>query len=148
MNNALAKKNGTNKKRGPLTTEEIAIAKNRWVRKEQADVKPNLENPGWRIVKDEVTNVFRCKGRIPGYEPTYIEGGEFAKKLIRHVHEEIKHLGIANTMATIRENWWIPKLRSKVKRVINTCNVCEVYSARPYGLTATADLPKFRVEGG
>ena len=148
VNNALAKKNGTNKKRGPLTTEEIAIAKNRWVRKEQADVKPNLENPGWRIVKDEVTNVFRCKGRIPGYEPTYIEGGEFAKKLIRHVHEEIKHLGIANTMATIRENWWIPKLRSKVKRVINTCNVCKVYSARPYGLTATADLPKFRVEGG
>ena len=111
-------------------------------------MKPNLENPGWRIVKDEVTNVFRCKGRIPGYEPTYIEGGEFAKKLIRHVHEEIKHLGIANTMATIRENWWIPKLRSKVKRVINTCNVCKVYSARPYGLTATADLPKFRVEGG
>lgn len=102
VSNALAKKHGINKRRGPLTTEEIHIAKNRWVRKEQADVEPNLENPGWKLIKDEITSVFRCKGRIPGYEPTYIEGGEFAEKLIRHVHEEIKHLGIANTMAEIR----------------------------------------------
>ena len=33
----------------------------------------------------------------------HIEGAEFANKLIRHVHEDIKHLGVANTLATVRE---------------------------------------------
>ena len=110
-------------------------------------MNPSLEVPGWNLVKDEDTNILKCKGRIPGYEPTYIEGGVFAEKLIRHVHEEIKHLGIANTMVAIREQSWIPKLRSKVKKVINSCNVCKIYRAKPYGTSATAGLPRFRTQG-
>ena len=49
-------------------------------------------------------------------------------------------------MAEIRKEWWIPKLRSKVKKMVNTCNVCKVFSTKPYGATATADMPQFRVE--
>ena len=44
-------------------------------------------------------------------------------------------------MAEIRKEWWIPKLRSKVKKMVNTCNVCKVFSTKPYGATATADMP-------
>ena len=72
----------------------------------------------------------------------------FANKLIWHAHNKIDHFGIANTMATLRENWWIPKLRSKVKRIINECNVCKAYRVIPYGHTATAELPTFRVKSG
>ena len=49
-------------------------------------------------------------------------------------------------MAEIRKEWWIRKLRSKVKKMVNTCNVCKVFSTKPYGATATADMPQFRVE--
>ena len=49
-------------------------------------------------------------------------------------------------MAEIRKEWWIPKLRSKVKKMVNTCNVCKVFSTKPYGAAATADMPQFRVE--
>ena len=49
-------------------------------------------------------------------------------------------------MAEIRKEWWIPKLRSKVKKMVNTCNVCKVFSTKPYGATATADMPQFRME--
>ena len=62
------------------------------------------------------------------------------------VHSEIKHLGVANTMAEIRKEWWIPKLRSKVKKMVNACNVCKVFSTKPYRATATAGMPQFRVE--
>lgn len=77
-----------------------------------------------------------------------IAGGEFANKLTRHVHEDIKHLGVANIMPTVREGYWIPHLRAPVKKVINDCKVCKVFSAQRYGPAATAPLPSFRTEGG
>ena len=42
-------------------------------------------------------------------------------------------------MAEIRKEWWIPKLRSKVKKMVNTCNVCKVFSTK-------ADMPQCRLE--
>ena len=51
-------------------------------------------------------------------------------------------------MASIRENWWVPQLRSKVKKAIKKCNVCKIYSAKPYGPPATSQLPEFRTEAG
>ena len=57
------------------------------------------------------------------------------------------HLGIANIMASVRESWWIPKLRGKVKKAINACKVCKVFSTKPYATPPTSDLPKYRTEG-
>ena len=91
-----------------MTTEELNYARDRWIKKEQAGVEPDIESPTWKLVTEENTGIFKCKGRIPGYQPTYIEGGVFADKLIRHIHEDIKHLGVASTMAAVREEWWIP----------------------------------------
>ena len=107
-------------------------------------MKRTLENPGWKLGTEESTGVLKCYGRISGYQPIYTEGGEFANKLIRHVHEDIKHLGFANTFATVREGYWIPHLRAKVKKVINDCKVYKVFSAQPYRPAATAPpLPSF-----
>ena len=129
----------------PLTVEETNNAEKHWVKKVQANVNMDLESPGWTIVKDD-KGILRCKGRITGYQPMYIDKGVFADKLIRHIHTEVIHLGIPNTMAAIREKWWIPKLRSKVKKIINECKTCKTFSTKPYGTTATAALPTFRTE--
>ena len=99
------------------------------------------------MVRDEHTGVLKCEGRIKGYRPTYLPGGPFAEKLIVHTHNQVMHLGTANTMASVRENWWIPKLRAKVKKVIKKCNVCKVFSTRPYGVPSTSALPEYRTEG-
>ena len=107
-----------------------------------------LRAPGWEVIREGDSGLLKCKGRIPGYQPIYLEGGDFTDKLIMHTHNEIRHFGIANTMAALRENWWIPRLRSKVKRIINECNVCKAYRVKPYGRTATAELPTFRIESG
>ena len=68
------------------------------------------------------------------------------QKLIRHTHEQIKHFGIASTMAAPREDWWIPRLGSLVKKEIKQCNTCKVFATKPYGATETAPLPRFRTE--
>ena len=49
----------------------------------------------------------------------YVEGGLFGEKLVAHAHEQIMRL---KTMAHVRTDGWIPKLKSKVKKVINQCN--------------------------
>lgn len=144
VNNCRAK-NAQGEEIMPLTLEEISDAEERWVKRVQSDVNVELENPGWTIVKDD-RGILRCKGRITGYQPIYLEKGVFTDKLIRHVHKEGLHLGIPNTMAAIREKYWIPKLRSKVKKVINDCAKCKTFSTKPYGTTATAALPAFRTE--
>ena len=56
------------------------------------------------------------------------------------------YLGVANTMANIQNEWWIPRLMSKVKKVINRYNTCKVFSTKPYGSTTTAAMPRFWAE--
>ena len=53
------------------------------------------------------------------------------------------HLGIASTMAEIRENWWILRLRSLVKKHIHNC---KVFATKPLVPSTTASLPNFRLE--
>ena len=77
--NSLTKRNKTKRRTGPLTTEELSYAKDQWIRKEQAGVQPDVKRPGWKLVTEENTGILKCKGRIPCYQPTYIEGGVFAE---------------------------------------------------------------------
>ena len=132
---------------GPLVTEEITAASDYWVKRVQKAEETCLKSPGWKLVKDDCTGVLRCEGRIKGYRPIYLPGGLLAEKLILHIHNQVMHLGVANTMASVRENWWIPKLRAKVKKVIKNCNICKVYSTKPYGVPSTSALPEYRTEG-
>ena len=146
VNNCLARGRHNRRRSGPLVSEEVEAATNRWVRRVQRGVNPDLQAPGWKIIQDKETQILKCKGRVTGYEPVYLEGGLFVDKLTVHTHNKIKHFGIANTMAALREHWWIPQLRSKVKKLINKCNVCKLYSTKPYGTPVTSNLPNFRTE--
>ena len=132
---------------GPLVTEEITTARNYWVKRVQKANKACLQSPGWKLVEDEHTGVLECEGRVKGYRPTYLPGGPLAEKVVAHVHNQIMHLGVANTMASVRESWCIPKLRAKVKKTIKRCNVCKVFSTRPYEAPRTSALPEYRSEG-
>ncbi len=144
VHNSRAKKIGTIK--GPLTNDEIARSRDVWIRKVQRQIPEDAESSGWRLEKDEETKILRCVGRIQYYSPIYLENGLFVEKLIRHIHEQTMHLGIASTMGAIREEWWIPRLRSLVKKTINDCHTCKVFATKPYGKTDTSPLPQFRTE--
>jgi len=147
INNCKVRRNKLKKMRGPLVTEEITTAINYWVKRVQKADDACLQSPGWKPIKDEHAGVLKCEGRIKGYRPTYLPGGPLAEKHIVHIHNQVMHLGTVNTMATVRQSWWIPKLRAKVKKVIKKCNVCKVFSAKPYGVPSTSALPEYRTEG-
>eukprot|EP00794_Sanderia_malayensis_P005871 gene5871-6564_t len=47
--NCVAKKEGKPVKKGPLTTEEITIARDSWIRKLQSEITEIKQTPGWKI---------------------------------------------------------------------------------------------------
>lgn len=116
----------------PLTNQEIMQAKDLWIRKKQRKIPEETKSSGWKLERDGTTKIVRCIGRIKGYSLIYLRNGLFVKKLIWHVHEQLFHLGVASTMGAIREEWWIPRLRSLVEKMISTCHTCKVFSAKPY----------------
>ena len=134
------------KVKGPLTTEEIRKARDLWIVRAQKEIDDSLERPGWKLEKDPKTGILRCIGRIQNYEPIYLENNTFTQKLIQYEHERINHLGLVSTMSEIRENWHILHLRALVKRYIRQCNVCKVFTTKPFDANITAPLPKFRTE--
>ena len=54
------------------------------------------------------------------------------------------HLGVASTMATLKEKWYMIHMRAQVKKQIRKCNICKVFSMKPFKGNMTAPLPKFR----
>ena len=146
INNCKAKVNKTKSIGGPLTTEEIQQSRKYWIVRAQRNIPEKLERPGWKLERESKTGILRCVGRIQEYQPIYLENGTFTQKLIQHEHEKVKHLGLVSTMAAIRENWHILHLRTLAKRHICNCNICKVFSTKPYGATLTAPLPTFRTE--
>ena len=137
---------------GPLSTTEIELAKNHWVRKVQSDAQTAIvyeqQKEKLNLKKDE-DGIQRCYGRIEGDYPIYLPDSDlFAKKLIMHEHIQTLHGGVNSTMARTRNHWWIPKLRRLVKFIIHSCPACKKYRSIPLQASSQANLPEFRTTPG
>ncbi|KRZ77808.1 PiggyBac transposable element-derived protein 4 [Trichinella papuae] len=66
--------------------------------------------------------------------------------LIRREHDRQLHAGAAQTLAALRENFWILRGRSTVKRIICMCRICRM-AARLFQ-QRMGDLPAMRVNVG
>ena len=96
---------------------------------------------GWKLVKEKETGTSSVLEESPGRTQLILKtdrslGSSFNMCM----------LGVADTMAALRDEWWIPKLRVLVKKQIRQCNVCKVFTAKPFGAPMTAALPEFRME--
>ena len=63
--------------------------------------------------------MFRCRGRIPGHNPIFLPTkATFTTKLTESAHLRMLHGGVGYTMAEIRKDYWIPRLRQLTKKII------------------------------
>ncbi len=69
----------------------------------------------------------------------------FTELVIRDTHERVKHSGIRNTLATVRERFWIIRGREAVKKSLRHCVVCRKVEGLPYRPQDMPDLPNYRV---
>ena len=99
------------------------------------------------------SQILRCRGRINNSSlclraknPILLPyNHHYVNLLIFHVHWKLKHSGIGDTLASIREQYWVLKGRQAVKRIIRKCVTCKRMDGVAYPVVRPPDLPTTRV---
>eukprot|EP00794_Sanderia_malayensis_P008645 gene8645-biopygen6924 len=121
--------------KSPLTTDEIEQQKRFLTKRVQSDVEANLQFENERAklnLQKDSDGIYRCMGRIQGVYPVYLPFEHIiSQKLVEWAHYQTLHGGVSMTMSKVRDSYWIPKLRSIVKKVIKQCHGCKRFHATP-----------------
>ena len=134
----------------PLTIDEIGRQQKFLIRRAQQDARKTqqFEGDAKTLNLQEKDGIYICKGRIQGEYPIYLPfSRKMTEKIIEHAHKETLHWGVALTMAEVREDFWIPKLRSMVKRIRKNCYGCKRFQVKPAPTPPPGSLPRERTEG-
>ncbi|XP_066947088.1 uncharacterized protein [Macrobrachium rosenbergii] len=96
--------------------------------------------------------LLRIKGRLENAElsfeskhPIIVPGTYIALLLVRFQHGLLKHAGVAVLVSTLRNNYWIIRLRQIAKRVCRECVACRRCEAKACS-QPVAPLPELRVK--
>ncbi|KAK6728322.1 hypothetical protein RB195_005764 [Necator americanus] len=138
-----------------LTAEDILTARLRLIRDHQhlylsRDYKKSVDN-SLRLFKDE-DDIWRSRGRLQhsalnthAKSPIFIAPNtRLAFLIIQDAHGRY-HQGIEHTIATVRQTYWIPKIRQQTRKLVQQCAKCRRFNAPPYPYPESTDLPPRRV---
>ncbi|XP_065051285.1 uncharacterized protein LOC135680959 [Rhopilema esculentum] len=126
-----------------LTAEEINSADTYWMKRSQAseELKSDI------ALEIDESGVWRCNGRIPGYNPIFLpKNNRLVASLIQQSHEKTLHGGVSMTLSDMRKRYWVPKLRSQVKKIVHQCNRCKRHRVKPLPSPGKSMLPEFRAQ--
>ena len=136
---------------GPLTTEETNKANAFWVKRVQTKApldKYYQEDQLQLNLKPNSEGVLECRGRIQGHYPVYLPDSQrYTEKFITQAHLATLHGGVVSTMAKVREQYWVPRLRRLTKRVVKNCLGCRRFQVQAFSSPRQGTLPKDRTEG-
>ena len=135
--------------KGPLRTGEIEKQNLFWMLHAQSQGTENMEEDRLSLnLQRNKDGLLECRGRLPSPYPIYIPGTTtFAEKLVQHAHKATLHGGVGLTMAKIREEHWIPRLRRLAKKVIRQCYGCKRFQAVALAAPPPGLMPPERTEG-
>ncbi|EYC41330.1 hypothetical protein Y032_0573g160 [Ancylostoma ceylanicum] len=105
--------------------------------------------------KKDHQGITRCYGRLGNITLTedaknsafIVPNTSLARLIIQEAHGSL-HCATAHTMCNVRQEFWIPRLREQVKRMIRKCLPCQRFNNLPYRYPPTKDLPERRVVQG
>ena len=106
---------------GQLTTEDIKAQIQLVILREQQRIENNerfkSDRDRLNLQKNE-KGILICKGRNEGDYPVYLpERSLLTDKIVEHCHLKTLHGGVSTTMTEVRQNYWVPKLRQRVKSI-------------------------------
>ena len=138
--------------RGPITTEESQRELTWWIQRAQERDRNESHHEATAAslnLQPNSEGVLVCRGRIQGKQPIYIPyRSGLARSIVQRRHLQTLHGGVSLTMAAVREDYWIPRLRSLVKAVRKDCNGCRRFQAAPMQVPAPGNLPTDRTSPG
>ena len=129
----------------------IKEAETRWIR--EAQKSTNLDMMKHLNPFLDLQGLWRCRGRIQHANIPYDtkhpillpREHPLTKLIILHSHERVYHNGLKETLTEIRSQYWIPKGRSLVQKILHHCVVCRRLEAPSFRSPQPPPLPPFRV---
>ncbi|GIY72112.1 reverse transcriptase [Caerostris extrusa] len=95
--------------------------------------------------------ILRVKGRLEQAElfhnekhPAILPKSKLTDLIIMSEHVKSFHSGVVSTLSRVRNNFWIPRGRQVVKKVISECLICKKCALKP-AKQLTGQLPRDRV---
>lgn len=86
--------------------------------------------------------LYKCHCRILENYPIYLPpSAVLSEKLVQDAHMLTLHGGVGRTMAFIRRDYWITRLRQLTKKVINGCFGCKKFQAKAFRSPPPGNLP-------
>ena len=145
------KKSRKERTSGPLTTIEIEHQLQEMIKTIQKASEESSYFKDHQLVlnlQKDNNGLYRCRGRIQGEFPIYIPNDSLlAEKIVQDAHIRTIHGGVGLTMAEVRELYWIPKLRSLVKRIRKNCHGCKRFQVTAFAEPPPGLLPLDRTTG-
>ena len=161
---ANCRKSPQERETGPLTPSEQHHALTTWVKQCQEEIysreltsmssqstkRPPLVRQ-LRLFVD-AHHLLRCGGRI--HNAPLSETAKFplllppkhwlTSLIIRSVHVQLFHAGTNATLTAIRQKFWIPTARQRIKSLLRQCVTCRKHGGKPYQVPDPLPLPKIR----
>ncbi|XP_068237289.1 uncharacterized protein [Palaemon carinicauda] len=154
------------RKIGSLTLEELQQAKNKMIillQKEYFSEEYKALGKGGKVSKLTLLvqlnlfledGIIRCRGRLEHVAqaaelefPILLPKRCFLTKLIVREHHCLQaHMGVNATVASMRQEYWVPQLHQLYKSVIHHCIMCKKTQGRTYRVNIAPPLPEFRVQ--
>lgn len=69
----------------------------------------------------------------------------FSALLVRNHHERLAHQLVDATIAAVRNEFWVPRLRALVRQVQHACQLCRLRNAKPI-VPSQGQLPRDRLD--
>ena len=140
-------RNPNQKLLGPLTMKELEKQRLFWIRRVQSSC--DVEDDRLRLnLQPNTFGILECRGRIQGRYPVYLpDASPYTTKLVEDSHLRTLRGGVGMTMAHVRENYWIPRLRQLVRKVIKKCYGCRRFQAKALQQRPPGMLPLEKTVG-
>ena len=131
--------------KGPLSLEELVRAEEFWIKRAQAqaysedlsrlaagkEIHCSSDLRSLYPYTDE-KGILRIGGRLKhapipyqAKHPAILpKKHDIVPLILLHLHQRLNHSGVEHILAVLRQQYWIPKVRSALKKIAKSCHVC------------------------
>ena len=132
---------------GPLMTEELLVQQKTWIEAAQQSGTKEEDRLQLNLQPNE-DGILECRGRLQGSYPVFLPDHHlYTRKLVEREHVQTLHGGVQLTMARVRKDHWVPRLRRLTKQVVSKCPGCKRFQAVAAANPPPGLLPLDRTEG-
>ena len=133
-----------------IVAEDIQQAERLWVMDLQTNLKENkhyLDSLNENLGLFEEDSLIRCAGSFKRsvlpysskYPTLLLRNHHVTELIILHCHSVVAHNGTNETLAELRQNYWVQQGRQMVRTLLHNCRICKWFKGRGYKIPRPAD---------